>query len=201
MKISENVSHIATLFLLDELNMSSNISTTWIDSYSATSPKKEELDQAVVKMIAKDMQPISIVEDQGFTKFCHAMNPKYVLPSRGVISKTLIPTLFDEVQGKLARMLKMAPWVSFTTNLWTSVNGTSFLAITVHFWDNDLSFLQCFVLDCWRILGRHTAEHLGDENREMLIRYNIFSKIVVGVTDNGANIVKAFQEINIKQVA
>jgi hypothetical protein len=153
------------------------------------------LDRALIQMISNDMQPISIVEDDGFVNFCQAMNPKYLLPSRQVISKTLIPAIFEEVQRKLGHKLVQAKWVSFTTDLWTSANTTGFLALTIHFWDHESSTLQCFVLDCLRIWGRHTADRLGEEIKAVLIRNEIVSKVVVGVTDNGANIVKALQNI------
>ncbi|TRY74647.1 hypothetical protein TCAL_01628, partial [Tigriopus californicus] len=138
----------------DEMSALSNTLTAWTpEMYGTTSPKKLELDRALIQMISNDMQPISIVEDDGFVNFCQAMNPKYLLPSRQVISKTLIPAIFEEVQRKLGHKLVQAKWVSFTTDLWTSANTTGFLALTIHFWDHETSTLQCFVLDCLRIWG------------------------------------------------
>ncbi|XP_059081965.1 zinc finger BED domain-containing protein 4-like [Tigriopus californicus] len=186
----------------DEMSALSNTLTAWTpEMYGTTSPKKLELDRALIQMISNDMQPILIVEDDGFVNFCQAMNPKYLLPSRNVISKTLIPAMFEEVERKLGQKLVQAKWVCFTTDLWTSANTTGFLALTIHFWDHEASALQCFVLDCLRIWGRHTADRLGEEMRTVLIRNEIISKVVVGVTDNGAIIVKALQNINIKQMA
>eukprot|EP00094_Tigriopus_californicus_P005736 TCALIF_05529-PA protein Name:"Similar to Zbed4 Zinc finger BED domain-containing protein 4 (Mus musculus)" AED:0.18 eAED:0.25 QI:5/0/0/1/0/0/3/0/325 len=171
----------------------SNTLTAWTpEMYGTTSPKKLELDRALIQMISNDMQPILIVEDDGFVNFCQVMNPKYLLPSRNVISKTLIPAMFEEVERKLGQKLVQAKWVCFTTDLWTSANTTGFLALTIHFWDHEASALQCFVLDCLRIWG---------QMRTVLIRNEIISKVVVGVTDNGAIIVKALQNINIKQMA
>ncbi|XP_059096833.1 zinc finger BED domain-containing protein 4-like [Tigriopus californicus] len=96
--------------------------------------------------------------------------------------------------------LEKVNWVSITTRLWTSVNTASYLALTIHFWDDDSSILQSFVLDCLRIKGRHTSLRLEDELRSILIKHEVMSKIVVGVIDNGANIVKALRDIDIRQV-
>ncbi|TRY75522.1 hypothetical protein TCAL_15567 [Tigriopus californicus] len=84
----------------DELRALSNTLTAWTpEMYETTSHKKLGLDQALIQMISNDMQPISIVEDGVFGNFCQAMNPKF--PSRQVISKTLIPAMFEEAQRKL----------------------------------------------------------------------------------------------------
>ncbi|TRY67556.1 hypothetical protein TCAL_05529 [Tigriopus californicus] len=144
---------------INEMSALSNTLTAWTpEMYGTTSPKKLELDRALIQMISNDMQPILIVEDDGFVNFCQVMNPKYLLPSRNVISKTLIPAMFEEVERKLGQKLVQAKWVCFTTDLWTSANTTGFLALTIHFWDHEASALQCFVLDCLRIWGRHTAD-------------------------------------------
>jgi len=46
-------------------------------------------------MITLDFQPFSIVEDIGFQKFVHSLNPSYKLPTRQTVSKTLIPALYE----------------------------------------------------------------------------------------------------------
>lgn len=168
--------------------------------HPVTSEMKVELDTALVKMIAQDIQPISIVEDKGFAKFCQILNSNYVLPSRRTLSKVLLPALFNDVQEKLSRKLEGVNWLSITTDLWTSINTSCYLAVTIHFWDEESSIPQSFILDCLRIGGRHTAQRLGEELRQILIEHGVMSKVVVGVTDNGANIVRALREINISQV-
>ena len=38
-------------------------------------PLKRELDELLVKMIVEDLQPISVVEDKGFRRLVHGLNP------------------------------------------------------------------------------------------------------------------------------
>ena len=58
--------------------------------------KKKELDNLLLKLFYKDFQPFSIVEDEGFKKFVHELNPSYQLPNRKNISQSLIPAEFDK---------------------------------------------------------------------------------------------------------
>jgi len=37
---------------------------------------------ALMEMIAKDIQPFSIVDDEGFWKFVKPLDPRFTLPSR-----------------------------------------------------------------------------------------------------------------------
>ena len=50
--------------------------------YSSTSSKRKTIDEAVFKMIVKDMQLVSVVEDEEFQSLLHVLDPRYQLPSR-----------------------------------------------------------------------------------------------------------------------
>ncbi len=50
-------------------------------------------------MVAKDMQPLSIVEDKGFIAFCKELDEKYQLPTRKTLRLVHLPVLFFKTQG------------------------------------------------------------------------------------------------------
>ncbi|XP_037399654.1 zinc finger BED domain-containing protein 4-like [Pygocentrus nattereri] len=52
-------------------------------------------------MIVKDLQPLSIVEDQGFQAFVRALDPKYNLPGRKKLTETHLVNMCDECKGKV----------------------------------------------------------------------------------------------------
>lgn len=62
-------------------------------SNKMSSRSKKSIDSDLLLMLTLDFQPFSIVEDKGFQKFVHALNPSYKLPTRQTVSKTLIPAL------------------------------------------------------------------------------------------------------------
>lgn len=61
------------------------------------------IDQALVKMIAKDLQPVSFVENEGFREFVQHLEPRYAIPGRKSIMSNLLPKNFDEVKTSLAQ--------------------------------------------------------------------------------------------------
>ena len=63
--------------------------------YKNDSIKKKELDDLVVRMIVGDLQPLSVVEDKGFKKLVNGLNPRYDLPSRREIGRTLLPSIYN----------------------------------------------------------------------------------------------------------
>jgi len=50
------------------------------DEYDSKSLRKASLDTALMQMIAKDIQPFSIVDDQGFRNFVKVLDPRCTLP-------------------------------------------------------------------------------------------------------------------------
>ena len=79
----------------------STVQPTLIDTINKATPykndsnKKRELDELVVRMIVEDLQPLSVVEDKGFRRLVHALNPRYDLPSRREITRTLLPSVYE----------------------------------------------------------------------------------------------------------
>lgn len=61
------------------------------DFYPPNSSFVTKQNRLLVKMIAKDLQPLSIVEDSGFKEYCEGLNKKYKLPSRATIRNKLLP--------------------------------------------------------------------------------------------------------------
>ncbi|CAK6983228.1 zinc finger BED domain-containing protein 1-like, partial [Scomber scombrus] len=46
------------------------------------SQRAREITRSLAQMIVKDLQPISMVEDQGFRHFMKVVDPRYQIPSR-----------------------------------------------------------------------------------------------------------------------
>ena len=65
--------------------------------YTANCQRQKRLDEALVEMVAIDMQPSTLVEDKGLNKFVSLLDPKYQLPSRRNLMQKL-PVKYDEVK-------------------------------------------------------------------------------------------------------
>lgn len=153
------------------------------------SQRKKKLDDALLKMIATDLQPISIVNDQGFQDFLKVIDSKYVPPSRRTITRELIPKLHSTCKSQLAKSLSKAAFCAFTTDLWTSRATQGFLTVTIHYIEVEgevegVCYLKSFVLETVCLRTDHTGEKIAAELQRVATAWNLPDKVVCGVTDS-----------------
>ncbi|CAG9833257.1 unnamed protein product [Diabrotica balteata] len=146
----------------------------------------EKIDRALVTMITKDYQPLSIVEDQGFIEYSNLLQPKYKLPNRKKLSYELLPKMYTQEVSRLESLLSATDNVSVTTDIWTSDSNRSYVTVTCHFICEEEFFSK--VLSTEEILGHHTGENISNILKEIFCRWNILHKITTIVSDNGPNI-------------
>jgi hypothetical protein len=168
-------------------------------TYTADSTKKKELDRELMKFIAQDMRPLSIVEGAGFRAFCSKMDPRYKLPDRGTITRKLLPTMMKKEVEKLLRELSEAKSVTLTTDMWSSMGGHSFMAVTGHFITPD-GLMCARLLDCSGFKGRHTSANITARLDEISVKFSVKNKIVCCVSDNANNVVKAIEDAGLEQI-
>lgn len=77
-------------------------------AYGPNSKKKKTCDLALVQMIATDFQPYSIVDDAGFQHLVHTLDERYILPSRNHVKNVLLPSVCNQVEKSLAKILSEA---------------------------------------------------------------------------------------------
>ncbi|KAJ3662475.1 hypothetical protein Zmor_006823 [Zophobas morio] len=54
----------------------------------------KKINDSLMLLFTKDMQPFSMLEDFGFRQYTAALNPSYKLPSRKTVTKSILPTKF-----------------------------------------------------------------------------------------------------------
>lgn len=156
--------------------------------------KEKKINYLIFKMIIKDLQPFSVVDDTGFKDLITYLEPGYKIPSRYILSNTLLDAHYLEVQKSFKEELQSAKYVSITTDGWTSRATTSYQAVTAHYllnWE-----LKSALLGCFECHERHTAEYIKNELYSLLSHWSIQSKIFVCVTDNAANMKAAVRLTN-----
>ena len=157
--------------------------------YTANCQRQKRLDEALVEMVAIDMQPSTLVEDKGFNKFVSLLDPKYQLPSRRNLMRKLL-VKYDEVKQTVKNQLNIASSVCLTTDIWTSRTTQGYMTVTCHFID-ELWQLKSFVLETFHLNVAHTAENIAAELTRIANEWNVSEKVVALVTDNAANAIAA----------
>ncbi|KAL1251292.1 hypothetical protein QQF64_019088 [Cirrhinus molitorella] len=167
------------------------------DPYLPNSIPKKRLDNKLLKMMVKDMQPYNIVNDEGFREFVYALDPRYQLPSRSTLIRNL-EEQYDTTKTSLKKKMEEADHISVTTDMWTSINTEAYLAVTAHFIIDD-SLMSC-LLDVHRFPQRHTADEIAAALHEIFRDFNIENKVGCVVTDNAANMVAAVKKLVLRHM-
>lgn len=183
----------------------SKVQPTLIETMSRTqmykndSEKKRQLDEMLVRMIVEDLQPLSIVEDRGFRRLLHSLNPRYELPSRREIGRTLLPGIYKKETERIKKELEKAKDIALTTDIWTSRQTKGFITVTAHFISPEWE-LKSAVLETVRLTKAHTANNIAEELQLICNKWNMMDKVCSIVTDNAANMVSAIKAMNIRQI-
>ncbi|GBN47326.1 hypothetical protein AVEN_211938-1 [Araneus ventricosus] len=63
--------------------------------------KNKQLDEQLLRMVVKEYQPFSLVEDAELKRFVHMLCPAYNLPRRKILSNNILQTCFVETMNKI----------------------------------------------------------------------------------------------------
>ena len=155
-------------------------------------PMAKSINRAIGEMICLDLQPFSIVEDVGFQRLMHVIEPRYKIPSRRFFTENMISDLHQKVRQAIQQQINEATLISFTTDSWTAEHTTqSYMSLTAHWIDVNFQ-RKSAILHCEALDSRRTADHLADLLMSMLTAWNITSdRCHVILRDNAVNIAKA----------
>ena len=126
------------------------------------SPRAVDITLKLTKMIAKDLQPVSIVEDEGFRDFVHTLDPRYKIPSRKSLMVGNIPALYEECCSKVKQSLDGTNSAVITTDMWTSRTTEAYLTVSCHIIDENWQ-MQAYVLETCSFSGQHTVDNICSE--------------------------------------
>ncbi|KAM9307434.1 E3 SUMO-protein ligase ZBED1-like [Pholidichthys leucotaenia] len=160
--------------------------------------RKLELDEALVNMLVKDVQPFSIVDDQGFRAFVRKLDHIYTLPSKQALKK-MVDDRYEEEKTKAKAQLRSVDAVSLTCDMWTSINMDSYLAVTCHY-VLDSAKLATVLLGVLPFPQDHTAEDIAAAKRSLMVKWSIEGKVKCLVTDAAANMIGAARNLAIRHV-
>ena len=99
--------------------------------------------------------------------------------------------LYDIEKNSLIEELKSIKYVSCTADMWSS-HKQGFLGMTVPYVDPNSLLCQSHALTCKQFQHSHTGESIAIIIAEVLKEFNLIGRVVDIVTDNAANMVKAF---------
>nr|XP_055035499.1 E3 SUMO-protein ligase ZBED1-like [Misgurnus anguillicaudatus] len=168
-------------------------------SLSHNSTRAQDITRRIGEFIAKDLQPFSVVDNEGFRRLVNTLEPKYKIPSRPYFSQTCLPAIYKETMAKVAQSLKQAESISLTTDGWTSRATQSYVTITAHAMTSEWE-IKSFVLQTRALFESHTGHNIGEVIKsavsewELDMMNNNNHQGIAIVTDNARNMGVAVKE-------
>uniref|UniRef100_A0A669DT20 HAT C-terminal dimerisation domain-containing protein n=2 Tax=Oreochromis niloticus TaxID=8128 RepID=A0A669DT20_ORENI len=167
---------------------------TCTGQYSMTHPQQKAIMNALLSdLIIGCNLPLSIVENKNFRHFLTVVDRKYSpVCRRTIISKT--ENLAAEKRSMLKTQLSETDHVSVTVDIWSDRRMRGFLGITVHWIQRETERMQLKskLLAFDRFKGLHTGERICEKFEAICDEYNIKDKLDYIISDNAANMRKAF---------
>ena len=155
-----------------------------------------QLTESVCYFIAKDIQPIDTVNDEGFQAMIKTFEPRYTVPDRKTFAMNYLPKMYATEKKRISNLLQKSPHFSCTTDIWTSRAQHAYLGLTVHYIDDEFS-LQNHLLETKEFPDSHTGVNIANEIEKSLKQWKLSKDgLVAFTTDNGGNVVVAIQELD-----
>lgn len=136
--------------------------------------------------------PFSFLEIDGFHNLMRELEPRYNIPVITTFSCSVIPDMYSRVRGNLEKEIRCAKLISFTNDVWTSMNNlNSYLSLSAHLIDDEWN-RKFAILQMRQMEGCHTSELIAEEIKSILEEWNtIDTQRGVLLRDNGSSMVKA----------
>jgi hypothetical protein len=163
--------------------------------YAKSHSRQKELQKAIVtNLIVSGNLPINIVEQAWFKTFMETVDQKFVVPGRRTVV-SMINMQYKSQREMLRQKLSCADAVSLTMDMWSDRRMRSFMEATVHFLTEDMH-AETYLLDIASFAGSHTGEKIGNFCVSMVEEFGIRDKLAFIITDNAANMIKAFTSMD-----
>lgn len=166
-----------------------------VQEWTIHDPRAHRVHRRLGEMLALDIQPFTIVEDQGFCRLVHTLEPRYVMPSRKFFSENIIPRIEKGVRSEVRKSLESVQYFSFTTDAWTAdVANHSLLSVTAH-WISDNFTRKSAILNAVVLNDSHTGAYLCEQLQDSLAKWDIKdSQVHLFLRDNASNMIRAMKD-------
>ncbi len=152
-------------------------------------------DRKLIKWILHSTKPIDTVNDTFFNDLLTFFNLNYKLLNDKNL-KLLIHQAYNWTEGSMKELLiSFAKYILLTTDLWTSHAKQGYISIIASFIDSDFKIYD-ILLELKYLPYPHISEHIQDNLKSTIEKWNLQEKIIAITTDNESNMVKAISNLD-----
>jgi hypothetical protein len=143
-------------------------------------------------LVASDMRPLSVVENEGFQFLLETFDPRYQIPSCTHLSEEICPMIYNKVRSTIQEEISNAQHIALTSDTWTSRATENYMALTIHF-VNDNWEIEQYTLQTKAFSESHTSENLAEALKLVVDEWDLKRNYLLPCIspDNASNIIKA----------
>ena len=167
-----------------------------VAKYSRDSDRHKCLTGAVIRYLVEEMVPFSNVEKPAFKSLLQKFDNQYELLGKTYFSETAVPKIYNTVRASVQSELKSVDFFSATTDMWSSVNMTPYMSLTVHYLTTDWTF-KSRCLETVFMPQNHTSNNIAEALCSVFDEWSLDEKKMACITmDNRANIAAAVRKLS-----
>ena len=162
--------------------------------YNMHHPQQKAITNSILcDLVISCNMPLSTVENKSFRHFLSVIDSKYNPICRRTLTSR-VEVLTAEKHSTLKTQLSNTDHISVTVDIWSDRKMRGFLGVTGHYMEKEGETLQLksSLLACDRFKGPHTAERICEQFEAICNDYQIKHKLDFIISDNAANMKKAF---------
>lgn len=162
------------------------------DSWSVNSQEHSKREEALVNLFVHTGMSTRLCETPAFKEYSCALEPKFRVPGAARLNN-LISGRMGNAKKRLKEILKDARKLTLCVDGWSKKGLTaSFLGVSACFYHPPGGRVYHALLSLHRLDHPHTGECIARCIDETMVAWDIVGdKVLLVVTDNGSNIVKA----------
>ncbi|GAB2290824.1 hypothetical protein Dimus_038124 [Dionaea muscipula] len=146
---------------------------------------KKVIREKLVEWIVCDELPFTVVQSQKFRGLIASLEPRFDVPSRVTIARDLFK-LYKANKEKLKEELRTSVGrINLTTDMWTSVNNTSYMCVTAHFIDKGWQLHKRII--SFTMVEDHTGNGIGKQLENVTKEWGISKLMCITVDNASAN--------------
>ncbi|KAL0212225.1 hypothetical protein RCL1_005851 [Eukaryota sp. TZLM3-RCL] len=141
--------------------------------------------QLLLKLIILNPLSFTLTESPELLCLLNFLNSSVKLPKRNTIKKLVIRS-WNNLKPKISNLLiTNGSKIALTSDIWSSIDNKSFIAVTAHFIDNQFT-VRTLLLDVKRFPHPHRGRDIAVVLMEIINTFGL-NNVVSITTDNGAN--------------
>ncbi|XP_040048762.2 zinc finger BED domain-containing protein 4 [Gasterosteus aculeatus] len=155
-----------------------------VTKFDRHDPRQVLISEAIAKMIVRDLQPVSIVENQGFRELLQLLEPRYTPEPQHYINSQLLPAYVYQAQLATRQALASAHALSLSLDLWRGLAGATsgYVGVTCHFLTSDWQ-MHSALLACLPLTGGSSGNRVLSDFDEVCHSHGVSGRAFRVVAD------------------